>query len=117
MTKNGNDLHKWRDQIDILDAELLRLLNRRARAACEVAAIKKSCGWPIYDGRREQQILDRICVLNQGPLDSHGLTGIFRLIIHESRKLEEISMRREQANIFKQETRNGDQHGGKRIRS
>lgn len=117
MTKNGDDLHKWRERIDILDGELLRLLNQRAEAAREVASIKKSCGRPVYDRQREQQILDRICELNQGPLDSQGLTSIFRLIIHESRKIEESSMRHGQEDLFEQETRNGDQYGSKRIRS
>ena len=117
MTKNGDDLRKWREQIDILDFELLRLLNQRAQAACEVASIKKSSGRPVFDGRREQQILDRICELNQGPLDSQGLTNIFRRIIYESRKIEENFMQRPQENLFEQETRNGDQYGSKRIRS
>lgn len=117
MTNNNDDLHRWREQIDILDGELLRLLNQRAEAAREVASIKKSSGRPIYDGQREQQILDRICELNQGPLDSQGLTSIFRRIIHESRKIGEGSMRRGQENLFEQETHNGDQYGSKRIRS
>jgi chorismate mutase len=94
MTNNGDDLHQRRKQIDLLDTELLRLLNQRAAMACELAAIKKSSGLEVYDGRREQQILDRICGQNPGPLDSQGLITIFRCIIRESRKLEEASMRR-----------------------
>jgi chorismate mutase len=94
MTNNGDDLHQRRKQIDLLDTELLRLLNQRAAMACELAAIKKSSGLEVYDSRREQQILDRICGQNPGPLDSQGLITIFRCIIRESRKLEEASMRR-----------------------
>lgn len=94
MTNNGDDLHQRRKQIDLLDTELLRLLNQRAAMACELASIKKSSGLEVYDGRREQQILDRICGQNPGPLGSQGLISIFRCIIRESRKLEEASMRR-----------------------
>jgi len=47
MTRNGNDLHQRRQEIDLLDAELLRLLNQRARVACELASIKKSSGLPV----------------------------------------------------------------------
>jgi chorismate mutase len=91
---NGDDLHRWRQQIDQLDTELLRLLNQRASMACELASIKKSSGLAVYDGRREQQILDRLCSQNSGPLDAEGLISIFRCIIRESRKLEETSMQR-----------------------
>jgi len=117
MAKNGDELHRRRKQIDVLDNELLRLLNQRARIACEVAAIKKSFSLPVCDSRREQQILDRICEKNPGPLDSQGLTNIFRCIIRESREIEESSMRRAQENSSQQENRNGNQHGSKLIRS
>ena len=117
MTKNGDELHKRRERIDVLDGELLRLLNQRAQVACELASIKKSSGLAVYDGRREQQILDRIRKLNQGPLDAHGLISIFRCIIRESRKIEENSMRSSQENSFPQENLNGNQYGSKRLRS
>lgn len=94
MENNSDDLHQRRKQIDLLDTELLRLLNQRAAMVCELASIKKSSGLEVHDGRREQQILDRVCRQNPGPLDSQGLTSIFRCIIRESRKLEEASMRR-----------------------
>jgi chorismate mutase len=108
MPNNGDDLHQRRKQIDHLDTELLRLLNQRAALACELAAIKKSSGLAVYDGRREQQILDRICGQNPGPLDSEGLISIFRCIIRESRKLEETSMQQLNKNSFEQEYSNGD---------
>jgi chorismate mutase len=108
MSNNGDDLHQRRRQIDQLDTELLRLLNQRAALACELASIKKSSGLAVYDGRREQQILDRICGQNPGPLDSEGLISIFRCIIRESRKLEETSMQQLDKNSFEQEYSNGD---------
>ena len=117
MTRNGNDLHQRRQEIDLLDAELLRLLNQRARVACELASIKKSSGLPVYDSRREQQILERICHQNSGPLNSQGLISIFRCIIRESRKIEATSMRHLEKNFFQQENSNGNQYGSKRIRS
>lgn len=106
-----------RKEIDLLDTELLRLLNQRARIADELAAIKKSSGLPVYDGEREQQILDRVCVENQGPLGSQSVTSIFRCIIRESRRVEQDSMRQLDNNYFEQENSNGDQHGIRRVRS
>ena len=113
----GEVLQDRRREIDVLDNELLRLLNQRARIASDLAAIKKSSGLPVYDGEREQQILDRICEDNQGPLDPESLTSIFRCIIRASRLVEENSMRRLENNFFKQENSNGDQHGSRRVRS
>jgi chorismate mutase / prephenate dehydratase len=117
MAKNSNNLHHLREQIDMVDSQILRLLNRRAEIACEVVAIKQSLGMPVYDEQREGAILDRVCGQNQGPLDSPGLTSIFRSIICESRRLEERAMDRVQDSFFQQENCNGDQHGSKRIRS
>ncbi|HEU4417023.1 MAG TPA: chorismate mutase [Candidatus Angelobacter sp.] len=77
----------WRQEIDAIDAELLRLLNQRAAIACEIAIIKVASGLPAYDGNREQQVLDRIAARNTGPLDEEGVTGIFRSIIRQIRRL------------------------------
>jgi len=45
QTANGDKtLNDWRREIDALDVELLRLLNRRAAIACEIAAIKVASG-------------------------------------------------------------------------
>ena len=95
---------------------MLRLLNQRAMIAHELATIKRSSGLPVYDGQREQQILDRICEENQGPLSPLSVTSIFRCIIRESRRVQETSTQEPKNNIFKQENHNGHQHGSRRIR-
>lgn len=89
-------LEQWRREIDILDSELLRLLNERARIAAELGALKYSSGLPVYDGRRERQILARLCESNQGPLDAAGVMSIFRTIIRESRRVERNSQQHPQ---------------------
>jgi len=111
-----NPLQQRRREIDVLDAELLRLLNERARIANDLASIKKSSGLPVYDGQREQQILDRVCEETQGPLGPESIIEIFRCIIRESRRVEESSMRELENNYFKQEKHNGHQHGSRRVR-
>ena len=84
--------------------------------AHELASIKKSSGLPVYDSEREQQILNRLCQENQGPLASQSIASIFRCIIRESRRVEQTSMRKLNNNIFKQENHNGHQHGSRRVR-
>ncbi len=86
-------LQKKRNEIDLLDGELLRLLNERARIVLDLAAVKKSCNLPAYDGQREQEVLDRICQENQGPLGQENVVTVFRAIIHEFRRIGEAAMR------------------------
>jgi chorismate mutase-like protein len=118
MTTSTDDLTQRRVQIDTLDSQLLRLLNQRAQVVLEVGSIKRSFGLPVHDPQREKTILDRLCDLNQGPLDSQSVTTLFRCIIRESRKIEENSLRCAQENYsFQQENCNGDQNGRERIRS
>jgi len=80
-------LDGWRQEIDALDSELLRLLNQRAAIACEIAAIKVASGLPAYDGNRERQVLARVAEKNTGPLDQQSVTDIFAGIIRETRRL------------------------------
>jgi chorismate mutase len=85
---NGSKtLDDWRGQIDALDAELLRLLNKRAAIACEIASIKVASGLPAYDGNRERQVLARVTEQNTRPLDQQSITDIFAGIIRETRRL------------------------------
>ena len=69
-----------RDEIDGIDAQLLDLLNRRARCAQRVGEIKSGHGEEgfIYRPEREAQILRRIQEMNPGPLTSESVTCFFR---------------------------------------
>jgi chorismate mutase-like protein len=93
MNNGRNKLEQWRTKIDALDAELLDLLNRRARIACEIASIKVASGLPAYDPQRETRVLSKVTALNQGPLDHQSIHVIFSSIIHETRRLGTERMR------------------------
>jgi chorismate mutase len=90
-------LDDWRQQIDALDTELLRLLNQRAAIACEIASIKVASGLPAYDGNRERQVLARVVEKNTGPLDQQSVTDIFAGIILETRRLGTQRMQEQQS--------------------
>ena len=102
MNNSKKSIEQWREEIDILDVELLRLLNERARIVSELGALKVSSGLPVYDGRRERQILARLCQSNQGPLDRESVSSIFRCIIRESRRLEATQQHAAQKSHYKQ---------------
>lgn len=78
----------WRTQIDSIDDELLRLLNRRAELAIKVGESKLSAGLSLSDQVRERDVLDRLCQSNTGPLDEAAVRKLFRRIICESRRVE-----------------------------
>jgi chorismate mutase len=85
------DIEHWRKEIDEVDAELLRLLNVRARLAIKVGTIKRSAGLPLRDLDREQFVLDRLQEANSGPLDQAAIVRLFRRIMRESRRVEAVA--------------------------
>ncbi|HEU4872180.1 MAG TPA: chorismate mutase [Pyrinomonadaceae bacterium] len=82
------DIEHWRREIDDIDAELLRLLNMRARLALKVGALKQAADIPFLDADRERTVLQRLQEINDGPLDERAVGKVFRRIIRESRRLE-----------------------------
>ena len=86
-----------RDRIDVLDEELVRLLNDRARCARELGAVKESVGMEIYQPEREIAVLEHARGVNGGPLEGRAITRLFERIIDENRRLERCSDDEEQA--------------------
>ncbi len=82
------DIDYWRERIDEVDLQLLRLLNERARFALEIGEIKHQKKLPIYMPEREKWIYENVVRLNQGPLSNAAVRRLFERIIDESRRLE-----------------------------
>ena len=82
------DIEYWRKEIDEIDAQLLRLLNMRARLALKVGALKKANHLPFCDPEREQYVLTRLRHMNTGPIDDRAVHKLFRRIIRESRRIQ-----------------------------
>jgi chorismate mutase/prephenate dehydratase len=82
------DLDEWRTRIDDLDRQLLELLNQRAALAVEIGRAKRSTGAPVHAPEREQEILERLCRLNGGPLGPRALRAIWSEILSASRTLQ-----------------------------
>jgi chorismate mutase len=85
------DIEHWRKEIDEIDAELLRLLNIRARLALKVGALKQAAQLPFCDPERERIVLHRLQELNGGPLDERAIDKVFRRIIRESRRVQGVA--------------------------
>ena len=91
MDNDTQDIGDWRRRIDELDLQLVRLLNERARCAIEIGKIKRKRSIPIYDPKREEQIIRTVTATNKGPLDETGMRRLFERIIDESRRIERVS--------------------------
>jgi chorismate mutase/prephenate dehydratase len=78
-----------RRQIDRIDDELLRLLNRRAALALAIAEQKARSNSGVYAPAREKGVLARLARANRGPLPESLVRAIFREIISASRSLEQ----------------------------
>jgi len=82
-------LDELRDDIDRVDEVLVRLLNERARVACEIGAIKKAQGIEVYQPEREKHVLAHVRnVAAEGPLGADAIARLFERIIDEARRLE-----------------------------
>ncbi len=89
MSKGGEKLAALRAQIDEIDAQLLALINDRARCAQAVAAVKIQNGEEsYYRPEREAQVLRKVMAQNQGPLDSEEMARLFREIMSACLALE-----------------------------
>lgn len=82
------DLKPFRDQIDAIDAQLLELLNQRARVAQQVGHVKAKTDAPVFRPEREAQVLRGVAERNPGPLANVDLQIIFREIMSACRALE-----------------------------
>jgi chorismate mutase / prephenate dehydratase len=81
-------LQALRERIDAADADLLALLNQRARLALEVGEIKKREGSVVFRPEREAQVIDGLKRRNPGPLSNDSIAPIWREIMSACRALE-----------------------------
>lgn len=81
-------LPEWRKEIDQIDEQVLRLLNRRAELAQQIGHAKSRARSHHFTPEREQVVFKRLGQLNHGPLEPDNVRSIFREIISACRALE-----------------------------
>ena len=77
-----------RAEIDSVDEEIVRLLDRRARLARKIGEIKQENGLEAYAPARERAVLNRVMGLSEGDFPQAGLEAVFREVISSSISLE-----------------------------
>ena len=86
--KKQNELDHLRNEIDLINGEILKLLNRRAELAIKVGEVKREMksGFHVLD--REQKIYQKLEKMNKGPFPNSAIRPVFREIISASLSLE-----------------------------
>ena len=88
----AKSLADCRERINVIDRRLLALLNERTRVVEEIGRIKRECKLPIYEPKREEEVLRNIADHNGGPMSPEAARRIFERIIDEMRSLQRIRM-------------------------
>ena len=81
-------VRELRERVDEVDRELIRALNERASIVQEIMTMKAEAGAPVYDPKREEEILQRVVEMNTGPIYDSSMRDIFELILHRIRDME-----------------------------
>jgi len=83
-------LEQYRERIDQIDKELVKLLNERAQVVIEIGKLKNKTGGQIYAPDREKEVLEKIKAVNQGPLPDRTLVAVWRELMSGSFALEKL---------------------------
>ncbi len=82
----SKELNHCREQIDLIDDDLLKQLNQRAALAQKIGHLKGED--TVLRPEREAQVLQRMVSTNPGPLPKSSVTTLFTEIMSHCRALE-----------------------------
>ena len=85
-------LVECRRNIDRIDAQVLALLNERARVVEIIGAVKREHAMPVYEPNREDEVYRNVLDHNHGPLPADAVRRIFERVIDEMRTLQKTRM-------------------------
>ncbi len=85
------DIDGWREKIDGIDEELVRLLSARAAAALAIGELKRTSELPVYEPQREKTVFEHVRRVNPGPLSEAQMVDIYERIIDVMRSLQKQS--------------------------
>ena len=89
-------LAECRRKIDAIDVQLRDLLNQRAGIVDDVVRAKEALGVPIYEPKREEDVIRKAATGNPGPLSDEAFRHIFEGIMREMRQIQQVYLDRRQ---------------------
>lgn len=106
MNDPKKEIRRWRDRIDKIDLQLVKLLNQRAGCADEIGKLKLKLGFDAYSPKREKEVMRNISTVNRGPLPPKAVRRLFERIIDESRSVERATMNQKKKKDKQDEIKN-----------
>ena len=88
------ELKALRDQIDVANAEMLALMNRRLRLVEQVKEVKTRTGISMFSPRRESEMFNKLLLKNEGPMTADLVRHFFKEIFKLSLDHMEADVRR-----------------------
>ena len=84
-----SQLEALRRELDRINEEILKWLNRRAEVVQEIGRLKLKQGINRFDPVREREMLDHLVRINTGPFDDQTIRALFKQIFAASLKLQQ----------------------------
>lgn len=81
-------LEDLRKEIDECDNEIIRLLKRRMEISREIGVVKKENNLPLYDEKREQEVMKKLEGMSSGILSKETIDNIYKEILYASKDLQ-----------------------------
>jgi len=95
------DFDKYRDLINNIDLELIKLLSARMRLSQKIASIKLKNNLPVFDSQREDQVKSKLTtVSSRYRLRKDFILKIFTLIMGESKKIQHTLTKKRKNDII-----------------
>ncbi|MCK9150862.1 chorismate mutase [Methanobacterium alcaliphilum] len=89
-------LHESREQIDIIDEEILNLISKRTSLAREIIKSKIILGMEIQDKEREAHIHEKTRrIARENKIDEEKLSQIMRILTDINKKEQEQILKEE----------------------
>jgi len=82
------DLLELRDKLDVIDAQIVELYEKRMEICGQVAEYKIQTGKKVFDKQREAEKIAKVKSLTHNEFNSMGIEELFEQIMSMSRKLQ-----------------------------
>ena len=82
------DLQELRQNIDLIDKQIVELYEKRMDISKKVAAYKIENGKKILDSEREKEKINKVREMTHNEFNRHGIAELFEQIMAMSRKLQ-----------------------------
>ena len=83
------ELAELRKEIDEIDEKIQRLFEKRMDISAKIAGYKASCGMPVFDEKREEDLIRTLRERAPDARSADGIEALYRVIMQESRAYQE----------------------------